>query len=578
MYFRPTFRLLAAPALIALALAPGALPGFAAETTPAPKAVAKVPAKQTVVLLYDGKLPDQVKLEETIRTALQEHAGKIDLQSMHAGRAETVPLLKKFSLTRANAPLLLILDEPGPHARILKKVPLDAGEDGKKLVRSVLSALKLPLPAAEPPKPGPIAAFNADGGEAEKSFLQESGGSQRVKDGVRVFDPTGFACYRLPIPEALRKADLRLEGSGAFAVEWADSAKGPWTTLLDTSAYLGGGEDKVKERLRPVVDLALILQKLPGSLFVRFRPNGRGRAPAQLARLELVALAPAEDSAATKWAAQVEALRKQYALGVPNDAHGTLVGGALTKDTILMADQSPYTLTSDLVVPWGKRLTVEPGVTIRAAGHYVIRVNGDLIAKGTAQKPIVFTSATPQGPDDWKGIEFTANRGYFSGARSALEFCRVTNAADVILPRFDGDITSSSFENSLHGVTLKDGGKGRLRHNRFLRCYQGLTVAGGAGEVTDNEWSECLVGLTVMELSPTQPFKFEGNSVTGSRQAAINYFKQPNRKVKALSLPNNHWGDAAAEKLIGGGAEPGDVVLEPRLPAAPAGVGPQSNL
>jgi hypothetical protein len=497
---------------------------------------------------------------------------------MHAGRAETVPLLKKFNLTRANAPLLLILDEPGPHARILKKVPLDPGEDGKKLVRSVLSALKLPLPAAEPPKPGPIAAFNTDGGDAEKSFLQETGGVQRLKDGVRLFDPTGFASYRLPIPEALRKADLRIQGSGAFAVEWADGAKGPWSTLLDTSAYLGGGEDKVKERLQPAVDLSLILQKLPGSLFVRFRPNGRGRAPAQLARLELVALAPAEDSASAKWASQVENLRKQYGIGVPNDAHGTLVGGTLAKDTVLMADQSPYTLTSDLVVPWGKRLTVEPGVTVKAAGHYVIRVNGDLIARGTAQKPIVFTSATPEGPDDWRGIEFSANHGYFSGARSALEFCRIANAAAVILPRFDGDINSCVFENSLQGVTLKDGGKGRLRHNRFLHCYQGLTVAGGAGEVTGNEWSECLVGLAVIELSPTQPFKFEGNSVTGSRQAAINYFKQPNRKVKALSLPNNHWGDGAPEKLIGGGADPADVVLEPRLSTAPSGVGPPSNL
>jgi hypothetical protein len=576
MYFRSILYVLAAPALMVLAAGPGALPGFAAEAAPAP--AVKVPAKQTVVLLYDGKLPDQVKLEETIRTALQEHTGKIDLQSMHAGRAETVPLLKKFNLTRANAPLLLILDEPGPHARILKKVPLDAGEDGKKMVRSVLSALKLPLPAAEPPKPGPIAAFNTDGGEAEKGFLQEMGGSQRLKDGVRVFDPTGFASYRFAIPEALRKADLRIEGSGAFAIEWADSAKGAWSTLLDTSAYLGGGEDKVKERLQPAVDLSLILTKLPGSLFVRFRPNGRGRAPAQLARLELVALAPTEDSATTKWATQVETLRKQYGIGVPNDAHGTLVGGVLTKDTVLMADQSPYTLTADLVVPWGKRLTVEPGVTVKAAGHYVIRVNGDLIAKGTASKPIVFTSTTPEGPDDWRGIEFSANHGFFSGARSALEFCRIANAAALILPRFDGDISSCVFENSLRGVTLKDGGKGRLRHNRFLRCYQGLTVAGGAGEVTDNEWSECLVGITVMELSPTQPFKFEGNSVTGSRQAAINYFKQPNRKVKTLSLPNNHWGDAAPEKLIGGGAEPADVTLEPRLSAAPAGVGPQDRL
>jgi hypothetical protein len=399
-----------------------------------------------------------------------------------------------------------------------------------------------------------------------------------VADGRRVLELTASAAYRFAVPEALRKADLRLEGTGGFLVEWADSARGPWKTLLDTSTYLAGAEDRVSETLKPVVELDGVLEHLPGSLFVRFRPNGRSRGGASLSRMALVARGPAEESAFAEWAAQADELRKRYKVGAANIGEATPIGGVLNKDTVLKADQSPYVLTSDLTVPWRKTLTVEPGVTIRAGGSYTIRVLGDLVARGEAAKPIVFAPLAAGGVENWGGIEFVANRGYYSGAKSVLELCRLSGASAVTLRRFDGEITSCVLENSSQGIVLRDGGRGRLRHNRFQRCYRGLTVDGGAGEVTDNQWSECLIALSVTELHPTMPFKFERNSVVGTRQAAVNYFKQPNRKIRPLSLPNNHWGDTGPERLLGGGAEPGDVVLEPKLPSAPDGVGPAGRL
>lgn len=566
--FRPTVCLIVAAALLG---------GAAAAAPPAPAAAVKPAARQAVVLLYDGKLPEQVKLEELVRTALQEHAGKIDLRSMHAGRAETVPLLRKFNLTRANAPLLLVLDEPGARARILKKVPLDAQEDGRRTIRQILASLKLPLPRVEPPKPGPLAEFAADGGPAEKSLLLSTGGPQRIVEGRRVFDLTGWAAYRFPIPEALRRADLRAEASGPFVLEWADNSRGPWTTLLDTGSYLAGAEERISEPLKPAVELDPILEKLPGSLYVRFRPNGRGRLGASLARMALVARGPGEPSAFVQWALQADELRKRYRVGVANIGESTPLGGVVDRDLVLKEEHSPYFLTSDLVVPWGRKLTIEPGVKVEVGGRYGIQVMGDLIARGEPEKPILFGPAK-SGAETWRGIEFQVNRGYFSGARSVLEFCRISGAGAVVLPRFDGVVTSCVIENSGQGIVLRDGGKGRIRHNRFVRCYRGMTVDGGAGEVTDNEWSECLVALSVLGLHETAPFKFERNSVIGSRHAAVNYFKQPNRKVRTLSLPHNHWGNTAPERMLSGGAGPEDVILEPRLTTAPEGVGPVARL
>lgn len=576
-FFKPG--LLACTAVLALGASPALVSAHAAAPRSAPVTSAPHPgAKLVAVLLFDGKLPEQVKLEEETRAALAPHADRVELRTMHAGRAETVPFLRKHNLTRANAPMLLILDEPGPRARIARKVPLDAGESLRKNVRGMLAALKLPLPAAEAPKPGPVAAFRADGGAEEKAFLLATGGPQRVENAGRVFDLTGWAIYRLPIPEALRRADLRAETGGPFLIEWSASQNGPWEPLLDSGAFFNGGEERIQEPLRPVVDLTSTLENLPGSLFIRVRPNGRGRSGASLARLELVALGSGERSAETAWATQVEEVRKRYGLAVPVEVTaGSILAGNLDKDRILSAEGSPYTLSGDLFVPWGKRLTLEPGVTIRASGRYVIRVQGDLVARGTPEKPITFTALKPAQPDDWRGLEFLPQRGYYSGARTVLEHCRIVNAVGVELRRFDGEITSCLIENSLLGVSLKDGGRGRLRHNRFVRCLKGLVLDGGAGEVTDNEWVDCAVSLAVTEPHATMPFKFERNSLVGSRQAAVQYFKQPNRKVRTLALPNNHWAGTPPERLIGGGATAEDVLLEPRLPEPPAGVGPSRS-
>lgn len=543
------------------------------------KAAPRPAARATAVLLYDGKLEDQVRLEEETRAAFQPFGEKVELRTMHAGRAETVPFLRKHQLTRANAPVLLVLDEPGPRARIVKKVPLDPGEGPRKNLRAMLAALKLPVPPVEVPQPGPVAAFATDAGAEEKKFLVQTGGAQRVENGARLFDVTGSATYRLPIPEGLRRADLRAEVTGAFLVEWADSLKGPWAPLLDSSAFFSGGEERIRERLKPAVDLTPTLENLPGSLYLRVRAHSRGRGSASVSRIELVALGPGQPSAETAWGAQIEEIRKRYGLALPAEAaQGSLLGGDLESNRVLKASESPYLLAGDLFVPWGKMLTIEPGVTIRAAGKYAIRVQGDLIAKGTAEQPVLFTPLKPAQPDDWRGIEFMPQRGYSSGVKSVLEHCRIVNARAVDLARFDGEISSCVLENSLLGMRLRDGGRGRIRHNRFRLCLKGLVVDGGAGEVTDNEWVECAVALTVMDVHPTLPFKFERNSLVGSRQAAVDYFKQPNRKVRALSLPNNHWAGTAPERLIGGGADASDVALEPRLPEPPAGVGPVAKL
>jgi parallel beta-helix repeat protein len=86
------------------------------------------------------------------------------------------------------------------------------------------------------------------------------------------------------------------------------------------------------------------------------------------------------------------------------------VSGEITADTLW---EGTVEVTGEVTVPEGTVLVIQPGTTVRfavgtdAAGQRISRltVHGILVAQGTAEKPILFTSAaaTPQ-PADWGGI------------------------------------------------------------------------------------------------------------------------------------------------------------------------------
>jgi hypothetical protein len=86
----------------------------------------------------------------------------------------------------------------------------------------------------------------------------------------------------------------------------------------------------------------------------------------------------------------------------------TVLSGTLAGNTTLAAAGSPYTISSDLIVPSGVTLTVQPGVTIRMATRRNIRVQGVLNVAGTAAQPVAII-----GRDGarWGGISFESPSG-----------------------------------------------------------------------------------------------------------------------------------------------------------------------
>jgi len=114
----------------------------------------------------------------------------------------------------------------------------------------------------------------------------------------------------------------------------------------------------------------------------------------------------------------------------------TEIGGPIISDTTWSVTNSPYIVTSSVEVLEGVVLTIEPGVNIKFHQGKILQVSGTLIAQGTVQAPIEFTSNEPSPePGDWGNIEFTptatislfdSNGDYVSG--SILRNCLVEYA------------------------------------------------------------------------------------------------------------------------------------------------------
>jgi len=111
----------------------------------------------------------------------------------------------------------------------------------------------------------------------------------------------------------------------------------------------------------------------------------------------------------------------------------TQVSGAISTDTEWTTAGNPYIVIDDLAVNFNATLTISAGVIVEFNPQKILQVNGTLIARGTENNPILFTSRTTS----WGHIffansstdaSFDISENYIDG--SILEYCIVENAGD----------------------------------------------------------------------------------------------------------------------------------------------------
>jgi len=178
---------------------------------------------------------------------------------------------------------------------------------------------------------------------------------------------------------------------------------------------------------------------------------------------------------------------------------GSTLSGTITTDSYLVSAQSPYTVSTSVTVEAGATLYILPGVVVRFApgAEGIVVRDGRVIAQGTADQPIAFTSASERpAPGDFKsGLHIRAK----AGQTSTLEYVRIQHAgAGVRLDSGGLEIVHADIESNLQsGIAVADTGVLKISDSRIAGQASGgaVTVQGFAhavlrgNRITDNGWA-----------------------------------------------------------------------------------------
>lgn len=164
--------------------------------------------------------------------------------------------------------------------------------------------------------------------------------------------------------------------------------------------------------------------------------------------------------------------------GMPSSSAASremVVRGGVAADS---AWSGAVTIVGQVVVKKGVTLTIQPGTTVRFAwadedgngiGDGELSVEGRLVARGTRDQPITFTSAREQpAPKDWTFVVISTSR------ESVIEYC--------------------VFEYAFTGLQVHLSSTA-VRNCRFRRNFEGLRFSTSEIVVENNEIAENTYGI-----------------------------------------------------------------------------------
>lgn len=209
-------------------------------------------------------------------------------------------------------------------------------------------------------------------------------------------------------------------------------------------------------------------------------------------------------------------------------------------------------IQGQVVIEKGAILTIAPGTRVlfmpytetdpdREKGPHELRgskllVHGQLIARGTAYEPIIFSYYDSEAPaGSWGGIKVQdAEEVFFYNcefrqAMNAIHSCRSWVA-----------IEYCQFENNNVGILFHNA---RLLIERSLlqNNVTGIYYLSGKPVISENKIENNVNGLVIADAS--EEYLIEGNSFLNNRSYNVGLGERVRRSV---NLRNNYWGLAAA--------------------------------
>ncbi|MGQ9530912.1 MAG: right-handed parallel beta-helix repeat-containing protein [Candidatus Bathycorpusculaceae bacterium] len=172
----------------------------------------------------------------------------------------------------------------------------------------------------------------------------------------------------------------------------------------------------------------------------------------------------------------------------------TYVEGFITQDTTWTLIDSPFIISNETVVCSNATLTIEPGVEVRFGGLFNITVEGRLIAEGTKNKTIKFTSNELEPKSGaWGTLWFNSTQ------ESVLLYCII--------------------EYGLNGVTVENGALNIQECAIRQNSENGAAILGGYVSIENCELlNNTIGGIFISEGSQV---KVQNNVISGNGDGII---------------------------------------------------------
>ncbi len=261
----------------------------------------------------------------------------------------------------------------------------------------------------------------------------------------------------------------------------------------------------------------------------------------------------------------------------------TAAGGAKAALAVRGIDQDEtwsgtIRVRGSVIVRKGARLTILPGTVVAferldvdddGIGDSELYVEGEIVAEGTAERPILFTSAEKApAPRDWKYLFINLS------SRAVLARCVSEYAFSGVQIHFSrASVSRCVFRSCVDGLRFSTA-EGTFDRNRMTGNVYGVRYEERSSKVvlSRNDITGNKVGIFCVTESPGRVVIRE-NRIHGN---ADYDFKLGNRQRGDIPARGNWWGTADAEairaRIFDRRMEPelGAVLFEPFLPAPPA--------
>lgn len=188
---------------------------------------------------------------------------------------------------------------------------------------------------------------------------------------------------------------------------------------------------------------------------------------------------------ASRWGAEATPVATLSPTSTPGECTGEQnVSGLIISDTRWVSTCT-YNVVDNVAVDAGVTLTVEPGTVVKFAGRYHLQVAGTLVAQGTADERVVFTSLydSPTWDQRWIGLKFTGGQQH----SSILQYVTIEDvdstaiAVDETPPPY---IADSVIRPTRHwGITISNPDGAVVIERNLIECtefcWDGISVGSG---------------------------------------------------------------------------------------------------